>query len=58
VEPDLGFAYMDGVAINDTGFACDVGVGGGWERCWGYGNKTGEVFCLTSAPMEQLSLIA
>ena len=25
VEPDLDFAYVDGVAINDTGFACDVG---------------------------------
>ena len=32
VEPDLGFAYVDGVAINDTGLASDVGVGMGWER--------------------------
>ena len=32
VEPDLGFAYVDGVAINDTGLASDIGVGGGWER--------------------------
>ena len=37
MEPDLGFAYVDGVAINDTGLACDVGVGGkrqeGEEDC-------------------------
>jgi len=32
VEPDLGFAYVDGVAINDTGLASDIGVGMGWER--------------------------
>ena len=32
VKPDLGFAYVDGVAINDTGLACDVGVGKGWDR--------------------------
>jgi hypothetical protein len=25
VEPDLGFAYVDGVTVNDAGFACDVG---------------------------------
>ena len=31
MEPDLGFAYVDGVAINDTGLACDVGVGKGRE---------------------------
>ena len=29
VEPDLGFAYVDGVAINDTGLASDIGVGMG-----------------------------
>jgi len=32
VEPDLGVGDMDGVAINDTGLACDVGVGVGWEH--------------------------
>jgi len=32
VEPDLGVGDMDGVAVNDAGFAGDVGVGGGWER--------------------------
>jgi hypothetical protein len=32
VEPDLGFAYVDGVAINDTGLASDIGVGMEWER--------------------------
>ncbi len=32
VEPDLGFAYVDGVAVDDAGFASDIGVGGGWER--------------------------
>ena len=37
VEPDLGFAYVDGVTVNDAGLACDVGVGGkrqeGEEDC-------------------------
>ena len=32
VEPDLGVTYVDGVAINDAGLACDIGVGMGWER--------------------------
>lgn len=32
VKPDLGFAYVDGVAVNDTGLASDVGKGRGWER--------------------------
>jgi len=32
VKPDLGFAYVDGVAVDDAGFASDIGVGGGWER--------------------------
>ena len=32
VEPDLCLAYVDGIAVNDTGFASDIGVGGGWER--------------------------
>ena len=27
VQPDLGVAYVDGVAIYDAGLACDVGVG-------------------------------
>ena len=25
VEPDLSFTYMEGVTVNDTGFAYDVG---------------------------------
>ena len=37
VKPDLSFAYVEGVAVNDTGLACDVGVGGkrqeGEEDC-------------------------
>ena len=32
VEPDLGFANVDGVAVNDAGLASDVGKGKGWER--------------------------
>ena len=27
VEPDLSIAYVDGVTVNDTGRASDVGVG-------------------------------
>ena len=27
MQPDLGVAYVDGVAIYDAGLACDVGVG-------------------------------
>ena len=32
VEPDFGFAYVDGVAVDYAGLARDVGVGMGWER--------------------------
>ena len=42
MQPDLGAAYVDGVAINHTGFACDVGVGMGWEREEDYGECEGE----------------
>ena len=31
MEPDLGFAYVDSVAVDDTRFSSDVGVGGGWK---------------------------
>ena len=27
MRPDLGLAYVDGVTVNDTGLASDVGVG-------------------------------
>ena len=42
VEPNLGFFYVDGVAVDDAGFACDVGVGGGWEREEDYGECEGD----------------
>ena len=42
VEPDLGFVYVDGVAVDDAGFASDVGVGGGWESEEDYGECEGD----------------
>ena len=37
VEPDLGVADLEGVAVDDAGFAGDVGVGRGWEQEKDYG---------------------
>ena len=44
VEPDLGIAYVDGIAVNDTGLACDVCHRNGWKREKDQGEDEGKAY--------------
>jgi hypothetical protein len=51
MKPDLGFAYVNCISVNDTGLACDVCVSGERYLSWGPG------FHLQSSSKHQMILL-